>query len=1777
MGRISGILVCLSGFALLGLGALAEPVAADDDAGVMFVPDEFIVMLTRDARGSIDVGADQAGRPTVNVPELQDVIDRHGVIHLGRQFPTAQPQPVGGKFRDLTGHYKVKIDNGVDLDTAMAAFARDPSVDHVEKIGIHLLHACATGTPSTPNDTCYAGPSLCFGVGLWGLWDDYGIDADLAWTYETGAESVVVVDMDTGVRYFHKDLGGNDPPGPADNVTDGNVWVNPYEIPGNGIDDEGNGKIDDVVGWDFVAGSPYLCDSVAGEDCDVQDNDPRDFQGHGTHTAGTMAAITNNASFVAGVAGGFGDGTTGSVGNGSKIMCLRMGWADIYGRGWVRMDYAAQAMNYVTDMKNRGVNVAAVNASWGSSNSGGIDAAVDNLLAADVMLIHAAGNDGCDCPGYLGNKAGVMNVAATRQNGDRAGWSNYGSWVDIAAPGVDIVSTYHWNLFPEFDDMARSSGTSMAAPHVAGVAALLESKNTSLTGPDKFSIMVNNGCTAGSPNIGDILNAKLALDASCTSPEECDDGNECTDDDCVGGLCENTPVPDYTVCTGGVCCGGLCTAIVCSSDTDCIDGDECTTDTCTDPGLCSASCSNTPVPDYSPCSVGGTVCCSGTCTNPACLADLDCDDGEECTTDTCTNVGTCSAFCENTWPACDPDAADTCCGPTCHSGNDFDCHCPDGTCDQTENQCDCSDDCGLPPENEVSESTCQDGVDNDCDGFADCDDAADCESDSACFCDDNGGNSPLVCVYWEGPVAPEAGSDFAFDFVTDPDNRDNPDVTFFTGNDGWRVWSQVSWTENIPANLGDIKIDPTLPTDNFSVTIAHGASDGAEDVASIALVDEGWTGESNLPGGSIAGDLLGDLVLQKSGGQGGVASFTIGGDLHEDVTIPRVDTLHVKGAVLPSAMITIDGMVGDKSLSFNVDAGDFAGDLHFPNGIQSWDAVVSIRGLLTDTASVDFHGQKLLGSLSFHGGSAEDSVIDVGGLMTGGTIWLFEDAYMGSVTVSSVELGGGITIAGADLSGSINVLGDWKGGLTLYAVNFAAEGLISIGGDLAATGSLYATEEGVLAGDILVNGTIAGYVTIDGVFNGDICAQNLSADAALPPSMDVVFGPDATICGESACPHDVDFDNGSSADRLIFVDADAPSPGNGSSWETAYTELETAVGQAAGADIAMEIWVAAGTYVPTNPGDPRSATFQLANGVLMYGGFAGTETRRCDRDPATSLTILSGDVDGDDEPDFVNNDENVYHVVTTGGTDWTAVLDGFIITGGNANASGGGMYNIGGSPTISRCVFRANSAFTGGGIWNIGGNPTLTNCLFTGNRATWSMGGGAIYSGGGSPTLTNCTFAGNSALSGNGGGMYNDQVSDIVSPPTLTNCILWGNSDSGPPDASAQIYNVIYPEFESRADIKYSAIQDDDPDDGIVYPCTSLPCGGTGNIDDDPEFVDPDGADDVVGTEDDDLHLYASSPCIEAGDNSVVTVATDLDGNQRILDADGVGGPTVDMGAYEFTCVAVAKPQAEMLGGALNSKNRYLSFLPGDSGVITALRVTFVDLPSPFDLWNGMQLFVGEPERICENSGQARAATSGPPPYGCGMAGSLPRKWFWAAPLECDSANAHFVDWHGWCNSGTCSGGLRHGDDCAVDDDCQEVIHLYNEGIVPSKYPDDPAIYDIQVIDEACSLDEDGNYSAPLTMTQARWGDVCGPGGGGACTAVPDGIVEVFNDVMGVLDKFANINGLQKAAADIGPGDDGNNNGPDLKVDAPVDVTQVLEAFQGNDYPYSPGDPCAPD
>jgi PKD repeat protein len=411
--------------------------------------------------------------------ELTQIAQQFGVGKFARQFPAAKAShPVDAP---LTRFYKAHFPEG-NLDKVMEAYSKLPFVEKVEPVEIFRLTA-------TPNDFHYDDSTGGFPYTQWHYWDTYGISADLAWDIETGSSDVIVAVADAGVKYDHFELGGSNPPGPADNSTNGNIWVNDGEIPGNGQDDDNNGYVDDVIGWDFVSNASQCSDA----DCSVADNDPRDGNGHGTHVAGTIGAITNNYApwGVAGVAGGWNDGTETGPATGVRIMCLRIGWNSPLG-GLIGMDYAAEAFYYIATMVDKGYNITAVNCSWGSSSY--LNAATNAVLARDVMVIVAAGNSNSSSCDYLGCRTDCLDVGGTQRNGNPYASSNYGSWVDIAAPAVDILSTYTDPGDPSGDYIALMTGTSMACPHVVAVAGLLESYDPTLTSADKWDIItdVNN-------------------------------------------------------------------------------------------------------------------------------------------------------------------------------------------------------------------------------------------------------------------------------------------------------------------------------------------------------------------------------------------------------------------------------------------------------------------------------------------------------------------------------------------------------------------------------------------------------------------------------------------------------------------------------------------------------------------------------------------------------------------------------------------------------------------------------------------------------------------------------------------------------------------------------------------------------------------------------------------------------------------------------------------------------------------------------------------------------------------------------------------------------------------------------------------------------------------------------------------------------------------------------------------------------------------------------------
>jgi hypothetical protein len=298
----------------------------------------------------------------------------------------------------------------------------------------------------------------------------------------------------------------------------------------------------------------------------------------------------------------------------------------------------------------------------------------------------------------------------------------------------------------------------------------------------------------------------------------------------------------------------------------------------------------------------------------------------------------------------------------------------------------------------------------------------------------------------------------------------------------------------------------------------------------------------------------------------------------------------------------------------------------------------------------------------------------------------------------------------------------------------------------------------------------------------------------------------------------------------IYVNKTATGTNDGTSWANAYTNLQDAIDNQCGG---IDIWVAAGTYLPTDAPDGTTSTgatdrnnaFHLATDMKIYGGFVGTETLLSQRNATTNVTILSGDFSANDivtgagsTLSITNNTENAYHVIITADLTSAAVIDGFTVKGGNANGSnfiiyyqsksfshtsGGGINNTSSSPTIKNNTIKNNNAVFGGGMDNYSSSsPTIINTTFSNNNAT--NGGGAINNasfsspmiinsifaknnaptgvgiGGGinnssfsNPTITNTTFAFNSGISG--GGIYNSSASS----PIITNSIFWENTQNG--------------------------------------------------------------------------------------------------------------------------------------------------------------------------------------------------------------------------------------------------------------------------------------------------------------------------------------------------------------------------------------------------------------
>ncbi len=385
---------------------------------------------------------------------------------MNRAFSSAgSRQHRGFRSRLVRGLTRAQIGRGYTLSSTLRRLRNNRDVEFAEPN--YLLSAYVL--PSDPQ----------FGS-LWGLHNtgqtggvaDADIDAPEAWDLQTGG-SVIVAVVDSGVDYNHADLAGN-------------IWSNTAEIPNNGRDDDGNGYVDDVRGWDFAN----------------NDNDPMDDNNHGTHVSGTIAGRGNNGTGVVGVNWS------------ARIMPLK--FMDSTGVG-----SSADAIAAIDYAVANGARV--INASWGGGNfSAAMQAAISAANNAGVLFVAAAGNssnNNDNAPSYPAdyNLPNVISVAATDDADTLAGFSNFGAnSVDLGAPGVRILSTVPGNAYASFN------GTSMAAPHVTGVAALVIASNPGIGIPALRAALLDNvdpvADLAGRTVTGGRLNAFKALGGGATPP-----------------------------------------------------------------------------------------------------------------------------------------------------------------------------------------------------------------------------------------------------------------------------------------------------------------------------------------------------------------------------------------------------------------------------------------------------------------------------------------------------------------------------------------------------------------------------------------------------------------------------------------------------------------------------------------------------------------------------------------------------------------------------------------------------------------------------------------------------------------------------------------------------------------------------------------------------------------------------------------------------------------------------------------------------------------------------------------------------------------------------------------------------------------------------------------------------------------------------------------------------------------------------------------------------------
>jgi len=337
----------------------------------------------------------------------------------------------------LNRWYTFSCDVDINILDAVQTYEKNPFVEAAEPNYIGQAYLI-------PNDTNFNKQWGLHNTGQTGGTVDADIDGPEAWDIKTGSSNVIIAIVDTGIDYNHEDLNLN-------------MWKNSGEIPWNGIDEDGNGYIDDYWGWDFFNSG----------------SNPMDIDNHGTHCSGIAGAKANNNKGIAGV--------IWTV----KLMAVK---AAQYKNNFP-LDSTAKSIKYAADM-----NADVVSMSFGFDyDPQALDDACTYAYSSGCLLVAAMGNHGGSSLRWPAAYSTVMAVGAIDHDDKRTSWSAYGNHINVVAPGLDIYSTLRSNAY------GYMWGTSMATPHVAGLAGLLKAQDITRSNTDLWTIIVNTADDLGDP------------------------------------------------------------------------------------------------------------------------------------------------------------------------------------------------------------------------------------------------------------------------------------------------------------------------------------------------------------------------------------------------------------------------------------------------------------------------------------------------------------------------------------------------------------------------------------------------------------------------------------------------------------------------------------------------------------------------------------------------------------------------------------------------------------------------------------------------------------------------------------------------------------------------------------------------------------------------------------------------------------------------------------------------------------------------------------------------------------------------------------------------------------------------------------------------------------------------------------------------------------------------------------------------------------------------------